>query len=229
MLRYSKGKEPACLAGWQATPQANWNSLGGAERGQIREALLRDQGALCAYCQRRIANDEKRMKIEHWEARSEGGGQLQWSNLLGVCPGNSRLEGDRRFPFEQHCDDSRGNRALYLHPVEGQGPDPGQYLRYTSNGQIYAGSAPAAPDLAPEQQQAASDIEVLNLNARRLRAGREAVYDRLHDLLKKKDFSVSALREQQAKLRPGGAARPEHAEFALHHLRRWLRAKGERP
>ena len=89
MLRYRKGKTPSCLAALQSTPGAKWSSLGGTERSEIRSALTRDQGGLCAYCQRRLPAEDhadvtRGFKIEHWEARAEEQGDFQWRHLLGA-------------------------------------------------------------------------------------------------------------------------------------------------
>jgi uncharacterized protein (TIGR02646 family) len=72
----------------------NWDGLGAADRTPIRESLVRDQGGLCAYCQRRITLDEEpttglpQMKIEHWRPRSDPDTRpFVWLDLLGVCRG----------------------------------------------------------------------------------------------------------------------------------------------
>lgn len=107
------------------------------------------------------------MKVEHWRAQSSGEDDLRWTNLLGVCPGDERLETGAHHG-ERHCDTSRGDQTLFLHPVEGQGPSPRDHLRYSASGEV-------SPKDTARQRSVSADIEALNLNAARLRRGRRGV------------------------------------------------------
>ena len=215
MLRYPKGKAPSCLAELQATPGAKWSSLGAAERGEIRSALARDQGRLCAYCQRRLPAEGDAavahgFKIEHWEARSkEQGNDFQWRHLLGVCSGDTSAP-ERMF----HCDHKRGNTPLFLHPVEGEGPNPRQFLRYLGDGTVRS-----------EDVQAEKDVDkTLNLNASFLKRARRQVVEAMRLRLQKKGWSRHTLtKELEACALGPGIVAPEHAEVTRYHLERWLR------
>lgn len=218
MIRYVKGAAPGRLTALTTTPAMTWDGMGAQDRDPIREALLRDQGALCAYCQRRIhleldpATGLSRMKIEHWLARANHPSHhFTWTNLLGVCPGWS--------VGEQHCDESRGNRALFLHPVDGLGPDPRHHLRYTKDGKVEAVGG---------NHRVTDDIDALNLAAGPLARGRAAVYDALVRRLERTNFSVPELRKvaREHRIVPGTRT-PEHAEFVRYHVLRWLRQRGE--
>jgi hypothetical protein len=66
------------------------------------------------------------MRIDHWSPRSSGGHDFQWSNLVGSCLG------------ETTCDASKAEIPLFLHPVEGFGPDPRHHLRYLADGSVAA-------------------------------------------------------------------------------------------
>lgn len=223
MIRFTKGKAPRVLASWQATPGADWESLSAADKSELRNALVRDQGALCAYCQRRIASTEERMKIEHWNARSTSKKKtiFQWSNLLGVCLGDEAKECGLR-PGERHCDTSRGNAKLFLHPVEGEGPSPSEHLKYTHQGEV----RPAA-DTQELKNAVQSDIDVLNLNARRLKKARTEIFDALKQQLERKGFSMASLNVEYRKsaLRWGEVA-SEQADFVRYFIRRWARKNG---
>lgn len=224
MIRYAKGAAPPRIAEIASTPGIEWDALGAVDRDPIRDALVRDQGALCAYCQRRIiaAEDPEsgrpRMKIEHWYPRSaQDSRPLVWSNLLGVCTGLSQYPDDRGRVLPT-CDTSRGNRKLFLHPVVGQGPDPRAHLRYAKNGKL----EPHA-----ESPRVVEDIDALNLNAPSLVRSRAAVLDAAWDKLKRANFAAAAVR-RLAKLQeivPGSSA-PEHAEFLRYHLEKKLRQLG---
>lgn len=52
----------------------------------IRQALLDEQYFLCAYCMRRIENEELHMNIEHWSPLSKDkDNALNYRNFLAVC------------------------------------------------------------------------------------------------------------------------------------------------
>jgi uncharacterized protein (TIGR02646 family) len=225
MIRYPKGVSPKRLTDLAATPGMTWTGLGAHDRDPIRAALVRDQGGLCAYCQQTISLDEdpetghNLMKIEHWIARSSSTEHhLIWSNLLGVCLGGSRgtaVSGDRN---TRHCDDSRGNRPLFLHPVDGQGPDPREHLRYNKAGRVESVKADARVD---------ADIEALNLNAPQLVRARKAVFDALWDRLKRHEFSTGELRKEERRHRiVSGTKAPAHLEFVRYHVRQEVAPAG---
>jgi uncharacterized protein (TIGR02646 family) len=218
MLRYSKGQAPKVLTGWQATRGADWESLSAADKDEVRGALLRDQARLCAYCQRRIPLKDGRMKVEHWSAQSGGEGTLRWTNLLGVCLGDEAAETGAT-TGERHCDTARGDKKLFLHPVEEQGPSPLQYLRYTDEGEARPSNENVdAGDVVQE------DIRSLNLNARRLRRARREVREALKQRLATAGWDAAALRAEYkaASIQPGVRA-PEHCEVVRYHLQRWAR------
>lgn len=227
MIRYEKGPAPPRLTALTATPGMTWDGLGADDRQPLREALVRDQGGLCAYCQRRIsggldpATGQPLMKIEHWAARTvDPTRQLAWTNLVGVCTGGAPGAPDTGpGPIERHCDVSRGAQRLFLHPVEGQGADPRQHLRYTKRGDV---------DATPSDSRVESDIVALNLRAARLRRGRAAVFDEVFARLTRARFSTQELRriEGANRIHPGTTT-PEHAEFVRYHIRRWLHRRGE--
>ncbi|MEP7119649.1 MAG: retron system putative HNH endonuclease [Byssovorax sp.] len=218
MLRYPKGAGPKVLIGWQATPNADWESLSGEDKDHVRAAILRDQGRLCAYCQRRIPTRDEQMKVEHWQAQSGGKDKLRWSNLLGVCLGDERAESGAP-KGELHCDTSRGNAALFLHPVDGSGPSPREHLKYTSQGQVL-------PRDTPQQDVIGGDIKALNLNAVRLRRERRVVYEALWDRLEKAGWTPKALRDEYeaTRIEPGVRAVPQ-CEVVRYHVVKWARKR----
>jgi uncharacterized protein (TIGR02646 family) len=216
MLRYPKGAPPKVLTGWQGTPSADWDSLPAADKDKVRDAVLRDQGHLCAYCQRRIPTRDERMKIEHWLAQSGGKDKLRWINLLGVCLGDERAEtGSPK--GEQHCDTARGDVSLFLHPVEGQGPSAVDRLAYTPEGEV-------RPRDTPQKHKVQGDIGALNMNAARLRRARTVVYDEIKKRLDARGWTRKALLDEYraACIEPGVRALPQ-CEVVRYYLRRWAR------
>jgi uncharacterized protein (TIGR02646 family) len=227
MMRYTKGPAPAQLTSVAATPGMTWDGIGAETRDPIRAALVRDQGYLCAYCQRRIdvRVDDKgasKMKIEHWTPRSiSEEHHFKWSNLLGVCVGTS-VSGDPAEPgLARHCDTSRGNAPLFLHPVVGQGADPREHLQYTGAGEVKA---------AGSDQRAESDIRTLNLNAKPLRRGRVEVLELIMKRLKNTSSPTSELKKlaRANEIIPGRPA-PEHAEVVRYYVIKKLRQLDQTP
>jgi uncharacterized protein (TIGR02646 family) len=218
MLRYPKGPSPSVLPGWQATPHASWDSLPADDKDQVRDAILRDQGKLCAYCQRRIPTGDNRMKVEHWRAQSGGSDMLRWNNLLGVCLGDESAE-TGSLKGERHCDTARGDAPLFLHPVEGQGPNPRDHLAYSAEGEV-------RPKDSPLRSTVQRDIDTLNLNAVRLRRERRVVRDELWRRLEKVGWTAKALREEYraAHVQPGVRA-PAQCEVVRYHVERWARKR----
>ncbi len=219
MLRYAKGADPRCLVEARATPDATWESLGKAQKDELREALVRDQGWLCAYCQRRIRPKTDRMKIEHWTSRSEGGEDLTWSNLLGACLGDADLEeglppGTTKRQERIHCDSSKADRTLFLHPVEGRGPSSRDFLRYRGNGEVTAADA-----------RADQDIATLNLNVTRLTRGRKEILEALKVRLDRRGWTGHHLRGELTRIdtRSQEGHALQYQEVARYYLKRWLR------
>ena len=166
------------------------------------------------------------MKIEHWIARNAGPDEhlenddhhFLWSNLLGVCPRVSLEPNTRENRNVPHCDTSRGNARLFLHPVDGQGPDPRAHLKYTTDGHV-------VPSVQNELVD--NDIETLNLNAVPLVRAREATFYEAWKDLKKTNFAIGDLRrlEQRLRIIPGVQQRA-HAEFLRYHVCKKIRQKG---
>ena len=114
MLQIRKSDPPACIADLQQTPGSDWGSVKGDQKREMREHLLREQGGLCAYCMRRVTNDEKKCTVEHWRPRSdEQTDPFHWPDLLAVCDGGG--SGAKR--DTAHCDRVRGDAPLTLHPA----------------------------------------------------------------------------------------------------------------
>jgi uncharacterized protein (TIGR02646 family) len=224
VIRYSKGTEPRCLAIYRSTPGAAWPPEG-QDSAKIRGALIRDQSALCAYCQRRIENfkpaipppEDRRMRIEHWSARSIGGAPFVWNNLLGCCSGRSGphpSEGEAASPTD-HCDRVRGNTALFLQPVGGLGTDPEVFLRYNGDGTMVA-----------HDDRAEADIRTLNLNCAPLVRTRTAVLDGLRAKLGDGPASVSTLQNLMSKhVRRSGEPALECTDMVRYFVKRWLKKR----
>lgn len=220
MIRYVKGPAPQELGEVAATPGADW--AGGFHgRASVREALVRDQRGLCAYCQRRIKPDES-MHIEHWIPRSDPDqgreAQFRWSNLLGVCPGVTEDWDDRDRTRVRHCDTSRGDTRLFLQPVEGPGPDPRTHLVYNANGVISARN---------DDARVTKDIETLNLSASILERGRAQALDGFRRLAAQQNYDAGYLKRRLTDYEQRALA-PEYFEVIRAYILRKLRQAAAR-
>lgn len=147
MIWIQKGKEPLSLTAYKKKMFASYD--GYSDKNQLREALLRDQGYICAYCMRRIKNDEKTMKIEHWKAQSQlktEEEKLDFRIMLGVCDG-CRGSKDKYTT----CDEHRHDAALYVNPLD---QEMMKTITYDRNGYIHSKISEIDRDLN----------DILNLN-----------------------------------------------------------------
>lgn len=120
MIPIVKGHEPAALTEAKRvirnTPDATfcYESLRGEPKRRVLEALLVEQGHLCAYCMCRIGTDGHPATIEHLihqhpdGSASDGELSLEYRNLVAVCDGRGGAT----------CDKRRGNAPLTVDPTK---------------------------------------------------------------------------------------------------------------
>jgi len=100
MIKINKGKEPLEWTAKCNTPDfTQYESI-----PALRQALLEEQGFICAYCMRQIPvkdlSENETSKIEHIKSRCDYPDlQLDYNNMLICCPGS--IDGD------SHCDKSK--------------------------------------------------------------------------------------------------------------------------
>lgn len=120
MIPIVKGHEPSVLTEAKRiirnTPDATfcYESLRGESKRNLLEALLAEQGHLCAYCMCRIGTDGHPATIEHLiprhptDSAANGELSLAYHNLFAVCDGRGGAT----------CDKSRGNAPLTVDPTK---------------------------------------------------------------------------------------------------------------
>ncbi len=180
MLPIEKGPVPKKLREARgriaATPGTtlSWTSVDSEEKAAALDALLAEQGGLCAYCMRGISAASAH--VEHIVPQSMAAGEddplsVDYQNLLAVCDG---FEGSAE---GLTCDRARGNKVLSVNPLK---PDTLESIRYMRDGRIRS-----------EVPVIAQDLETtLNLNQSLLVRNRRVVlkelfgrlgrYERLH-------------------------------------------------
>ncbi|MEX1369041.1 MAG: TIGR02646 family protein [Nannocystaceae bacterium] len=220
VIHIDKGPEPRGLVEHRASPDSTYADFRSSK--QLRAALLREQGSLCAYCMQRIRDVPGGMKVEHWYPQSlpaapragviapvAARGPLDYGNLLGVCAGG---EGQPR--AQQHCDTHKGNRLITIDPLD----HPERLLSYRIDGSIHA---------TMDEMQSELD-DVLNLNVDKLRHNRKSAWDGVYAVLKQggaSAFRPRALRKQLDRLlaRDSGGRRREYCGFVAFFLDKKLR------
>ncbi len=100
------------------TPDAayDYSSLRGDAKSALLEALVAEQGHLCAYCMCRIGNEGHSATIEHLvpqhpadsASAANDGLSLSYENMVAVCDGRGG----------ETCDKHRGNKQLVVDPVK---------------------------------------------------------------------------------------------------------------
>ena len=128
----------------------------------LQNALLAEQGYLCAYCMQRINFVNK---VEHWDGQAATPLEtLNYHNMLAVCGGKIQ---DTDIT---HCDTNRskfqteGKGVLTINPLDKQAMSE---IKYLKNGTIYHDNAEKNNDLH----------EILNLNNIRLLDYRKREYE----------------------------------------------------
>lgn len=156
---------------WRATPSGDTVALRAQfdtlPKSDIRAALLQEQHGLCAYCMKRIKNEELHMTIEHWIPLSKNKEKaLDYNNFLGVCKGGADvLTRERRILC---CDGSKGDEdQIVINPL-----DRGmmEQIAYYKDGTIYFMPSPDWDAAAAEQIK--KDMNgTLHLNGMKDQAG----------------------------------------------------------
>lgn len=127
MLFIKKNNEPSSLTEYKKQSNAYYD---GCNKNDIRKALLKEQGYLCAYCMQRIS--ESNMKIEHYNAQANCIEKtLDYNNMFGVCTGNENSRNKKNTT----CDTHRGNVELTINPLSKASID---LICYNEDGRIYS-------------------------------------------------------------------------------------------
>jgi uncharacterized protein (TIGR02646 family) len=187
-----KGNEPKALIELRANPETSEYQAG---IPGLKDALLQEQGHICAYCMGRISTDwnkslsKPKVEVEHYDPQHEKeaadknkGVVLSYQNLVGVCNGKTG-----KFT---HCDKSKGNVPLQkLNPLDEKVES---LLAYTDGGEIYP--------LIDKDIEVEKDINLLGLNLDTLKNNRAAVIEealkRLKDKKPQTDWSKADLEKE---------------------------------
>ena len=175
-----KGRAPGEFKAWRKSPGRHTYSRlrrSGRTKRSVKRALMRDQGHICCYCERRITWSE--CHVEHFRPQA-GWPELAttWTNLLCSCQRDlTRME-----PL--HCGMRKGSwfdERLLVSPLSSK--CEGRF-RYTGDGAIH----PARED----DEAAAETIRRLGLDIPKLRALRQQAIEAVLDAFETLDDSDMA-------------------------------------
>lgn len=118
MKHIIKDDEPQAFLNWKAMENENWvptySSLCGVEKKAVKNSLMKEQGYICCYCERRLTDGDSH--IEHFKPQSDPSvDPLDYSNLLCSCQDHLK-KGEPR-----HCGNLKGdwfNSELLISPLE---------------------------------------------------------------------------------------------------------------
>ena len=116
MVTIHKQPEPQAWINYRRTPGVPYQAL-----PELRQALLEEQGYICAYCMRRIPvrdrlptrNDDisETSRIEHIQSRERYPARARdYNNMVICCPG--MIDGTA------HCDRSKANQDISFTPLD---------------------------------------------------------------------------------------------------------------
>ncbi|MDD4967962.1 MAG: TIGR02646 family protein [Paludibacter sp.] len=157
-----KSEEPIEFTEWKNQANAEWtpsyDKLSGNIKNAVYEALKKEQGFICCYCERELMEDD--YHIEHLNPQEKGiVDPLEYSNMLCSCQRQLK-KGEPR-----HCGNSKGKwfkEESFISPLS---PECERKFKYTFDGHV---------ESANEMDYAASiTIDKLRLGIDKLNKMRE--------------------------------------------------------
>ena len=209
MIWIDKQREPDSWTEHRLTPCAKYEPT-----QDLRNALLIDQGFICAYCMRRIPADDRPFelatsKIEHLLSQDNHTDlQMNYSNMVVCCSG--RMNG------EMHCDASKGEADIQCSPLSRAAM---QTIKYKTDGTIESTNAVYNKELN----------DVLNLNVSILKDNRKAAWEAVRDYFKSRDsWNVPTLRKMLERYQSKGkkGKKIEYCGIVIYMLTKKLRQQG---
>lgn len=184
MIRITKNKESKEWIEYRTTPGVDYKAI-----PELVDALLKEQGYLCAYCMRRVPCKDKIAKedhrVEHILSREfHADKKLDYSNMVICCPGH--IGGD------DHCDRNKQSQDVSFSLFDDSFIST---LSYKTDGEI----------VSTNVQYNMEINKVLNLNTPLLKENRKSTWEGVKQSLIKnqgnKPWSKPALEKCLGKYR----------------------------
>lgn len=209
MIYIDKKQQPRKFANYTNKPGSHFDDMPSDVKQELRQALVDEQGSLCAYCMRRVTADSDHVKIEHWSPRNADN-ELKYTNLLAVCTGG---EGD---PYKrQICDTHKKDQPIRISPLNREDM---RTIYYTSNGIICSTDPSFQHDID----------EVLNLNdpqgylIRNRKVTLQQFKDLLHQKLNDKTATKEVLQKYLTHYEQGNPQKVPFCGIIIWYLRKRL-------
>ena len=177
MIMINKSTEPIAWTEKKSTPGfTEYEPI-----SELRNALLEEQGYICAYCMRWIpvkdTNIDATSKIEHLKSREDSADlQLDYNNMVICCPGN--------MDNERHCDNRKGRNSITFDPFTDNLQNTIKYK--SKDGDIYSTN-----NIWNEEIN-----NMLNLNHSYSKINRKKALDGIIDTLNSKGWNRGSLANQ---------------------------------
>lgn len=230
MIHIVKKHEPKELKEYRESESSTgvrptYDSISSDLHEYVLSKLVEEQGGLCAYCMCRIPESDKKTgstlkcTIEHIEPQSLTRGtenlkkELEYSNFLAVCSGNENRGA-------LCCDKSRGNKKLFLTPLN---PECNHLIQYSLSGKIQA--AETIPDKEDRKELDYELNDILNLNdGKDLKAKRKSALDGMLSVLQKqhKDQDVEECRRKLRELEAPRGQKVEYVGILIFWLKKHI-------
>lgn len=182
MKLINKEAPPALLVTYAKQLGASYKEMDEKVKSDLQEALLKEQGWVCGYCQQRI-KDKSKVQIEHFCEQSICNGlggtidkRLEYKNLMAVCigkVGNGEL----------HCDSKKATfKAGHGLPIHVSPWETAHMsgVTYSSTGLIDSSNAVHSTEIN----------DILNLNIDYLKDARQKIWKTIFALSRNKQGSV---------------------------------------
>lgn len=230
MIHIVKKHEPKELKEYRESESCTgvrptYDSMSSDLHEYVLSKLVEEQGGLCAYCMCRIPETDKKTgstlkcTIEHIEPQSPTRGtenwkkELEYSNFLAVCSGNENRGA-------LCCDKSRGNKKLFLTPLN---PECNHLIQYSYSGKILAAETIPAKEDRDEINRELNDI--LNLNdGKDLKTKRKNALDGMLSVLQKqhKDQDIEECRRKLRELEAPRGQKVEYVGILIFWLKKHI-------
>ncbi|MEZ4777630.1 MAG: hypothetical protein R3D00_30930 [Bacteroidia bacterium] len=178
MIRIKKEVEPLEWKAKRMTPGFNHYE----PIPELRNALLKEQGYICAYCMREIPVSKKDLgesetsKIEHIKSReNHPHKQLDYTNMVICCPGS--INGNT------HCDKSKESAEITFSPFDISLQESISYGSY--DGKIKSGNGQWNDEID----------KIICLNNAMLMYNRKQTLDAIVAVLKKQKWKKAKIKE----------------------------------
>ncbi|VVB90831.1 Uncharacterised protein [uncultured archaeon] len=154
--------------------QPTYGGVQGETKKDLKNSLMKEQGYICCYCERRLTNDDSH--IEHFTPQSNPGVDgLDYTNMLCSCQDKLK-QGEPR-----HCGNLKDNwfdGELLVSPLD---PECERRFIYTADGKIH-------PAIISDDA-AITTIQRLGLNIPKLNALREKAIEPFLDEMDEQELS----------------------------------------